>query len=163
MGLIMLSRIFAASAIAAALGAASPAFASDWSWGCIGKLGADRVVFNRSALVVWDANETIKLKELKNSSLDLEPRGGYQFTADDNNSGLAPKLEFTLTTDKATLKVVLTELKSKTLSDRTTRSETREYYNKTFKKTYRYERTGEKPRTLAMDCIEFEISAPIRR
>lgn len=154
----------AAFAIVLAGGAASAATASDWSWGCIGRLGEERIVFNRGSLVVWGADvKPIKLKELRNSVLDLEPNGGDRFNADDNNSGFAPKLGFTLKTDKAVLKVTLTELSSKTISDRTTRSETREFYNRTFKKKYHYERTDEPPRTVTMDCIEFEVSAPIRR
>ena len=153
-------------AIAAAIfgGTAMPAAASDWSWGCIGQLGKNRVVFNRLNLVVWGADvKPIKLEELRNSIFILQPNGGDRYDTDDNNTGFAPKIGFTLKTEKAALKVILTELKSKTLSDRTTRAETREIYNKKFKKTYRYERTDEPPQTIEMDCIEFEVSAPIRR
>jgi len=143
---------------------ASPGTASDWQYGCRGVLpsgDAPVVIFNRSSLILlpkaWVKGSLLAAvnDQLLSSS----------FRAKDNNSGLAPTLVFTRE-DHPDQKLTLTETSSKTISDvhgpagRQPRSEQTTAY----RKVYRWVSNGiyEGPYDIAMDCVNYELSAPLR-
>ncbi len=160
-----------------ALIGAQPVFVSEWNYGCKGALP----VFNGNTIIIFDRDRLAMLPKswVKGTLQDL----GYRDATDqvveiakatDNNSGLAPKLVFThlVYPDK---KVTLTEKSSKTVSEvrRRAGSQPRYEYITIYKKVYSYvsdfgvlgygsDREHLTPLDVQMDCINYELSAPIR-
>jgi hypothetical protein len=143
---------------------AAPSVASDWQYGCRGVLpsgDAPVIIFNRSSLIMlpkaWVKGSLLaSVNDMLLSS---------SFRATDNNSGLAPTLVFTRE-DHPDQKLTLTETSSKTISDahgpagRQPRTEQTTNY----RKVYRWVSNGiyEGPYDITMDCVNYELSAPIR-
>ena len=149
----------------ALIAAASPAAASEWRYGCRGVLpsgDAPIIIFNRASLVMlpkaWVKGSLFAsvYDELLSSS----------FRATNNNSGLVPTMVFTRD-DHPDEKLTLTEKSSKTISDvqrpagRQPRSEQTTIYTK----VYRWVSDGiyAGPYDIKMDCINYELSAPLHR
>jgi hypothetical protein len=149
----------------ALMAAASPAAASEWRYGCRGVLpsgDAPIIIFNRASLVMlpkaWVKGSLFAsvYDELLRSS----------FRATNNNSGLVPTMVFTRD-DHPDEKLKLTEKSSKTISDvqrpagRQPRSEQTTIYTK----VYRWVSDGiyAGPYDIKMDCINYELSAPLHR
>jgi hypothetical protein len=149
----------------ALMAAASPAAASEWRYGCRGVLpsgDAPVIIFNRDSLVMLP-KEWVKgslfaavYEELLSSS----------FRATNNNSGLAPTMVFTRE-DHPDEKLTLTEKSSKTISDveRPAGRQPRSEQTTTYTKVYRWVSDGiyAGPYDIKMDCINYELSAPLRR
>jgi hypothetical protein len=144
---------------------ASPAGASDWRYGCTGVLpsgDAPVIIFNRSELIMlpkaWVKGPLIASvnHELLSSS----------FRATNNNSGLVPTMVFT-SVDHPEDKLTLTEQSSKTISDVRERagSQPRSAQTTTYTKVYRWVSDGiyAGPYEIKMDCINWELSAPLHR
>jgi hypothetical protein len=149
----------------ALLAAASPAAASEWRYGCRGVLpsgDAPVIIFNRTALVMlpkaW-------VKGALFASVDDQLlSSGFRST--NNNSGLVPTMVFTRD-DHPDEKLTLTELSSRTLSDveRPAGRQPRTEHTTTYTKVYRWVSDGiyAGPYEIKMDCINYELSAPLHR
>jgi hypothetical protein len=149
----------------ALLATASPAAASEWRYGCRGVLpsgDAPVIIFNRDSLVMlpksWVKGSLFGAvyEELLSSS----------FKATNNNSGLVPELVFTRD-DHPDEKLTLTEKSSKTISDveRPAGRQPRSEHTTTYTKVYRWVSDGiyAGPYEIKMDCINYELSAPLHR
>jgi hypothetical protein len=149
--------IICAFVLAAAI--ASPASAAVWAWGCIGTLGADKVVYNRNSLTVEPANSSrVELRKLIHNEVELKTADGMRFEAEDGNSGFEKAMEFKRADGNGNQKLVLTETSSRKMSERKGRAGPRDETTTLFKKTYRYAFEGEADRKVAMDCIEYTLS-----
>jgi hypothetical protein len=149
----------------ALIAAASPAAASEWRYGCRGVLpsgDAPVIIFNRSSLVMLP-------KAWVKGSLLASVNDGLlssSFRATNNNSGLVPNVVFTRE-DHPDEKLTLTETSSRTISDvqgpagRQPRSE----QITTYAKVYRWVSDGiyAGPYDIKMNCINYELSAPLHR
>src|SRR5258705_10624966 len=61
------------------------ATAAVWAWGCISRLGHDRVIFNRNSLIVTaEKLPAIALRDLKDNRLSLDAKDGM--TIDNHGS-----------------------------------------------------------------------------
>jgi hypothetical protein len=149
----------------ALIAVASPAAASDWQYGCRGVLpsgDAPVIIFSRSALVMlpkaWVNGPLLGTvnDQLLSSS----------FKAIDNNTGLVAKMVFA-SVDHPEEKLTLTEQSSKTISDvhRPAGSQPRSEQITTYSKVYRWVSEGiyQGPYDIKMDCINYELSAPLHR
>jgi hypothetical protein len=143
----------------------SPALGSEWRYGCRGVLpSGDQpvIIFNRASLIMlpkaWVKGPLVASvnDELLSSS----------FKAVDNNSGLAPNMVFART-DHPDEKLTLTEKSSKTISDvrGPAGGQPRFEQTTTYTKVYRWvsDVIYAGPYDIKMDCINYELSAPIRR
>lgn len=144
-----------------------PAAASDWSYGCRGVLpsgDAPVIIFNRSQLVMlpkaWVKGP---LLESVNSQLLSS-----SFRATDNNSGLVPTMVFTREGHPED-RLTLTEKSSKTISDvhhsPTPGGAPRSDQTTTYRKVYQWVSNSiyEGPYDIEMNCVNYELSAPLRR
>jgi hypothetical protein len=144
---------------------ASPGIASEWSYGCRGVLpsgDAPVIIFNRSSLVMlpkaWVKGPLLASvnDELLSSS----------FRAIDNNSGLVKTMVFTRE-GHPDEKLTLTEQSSKTISDvhHPAGSQPRSEQTTTYSKVYRWvsDSIYAGPYDIKMDCINYELSAPLHR
>jgi hypothetical protein len=144
---------------------ASPAVASEWRYGCRGVLpsgDAPIIIFNRSQLIMlpksWVKGSLFAsvYDELLSSS----------FRATNDNSGLVPTMVFTRD-DHPDEKLTLTELSSKTISDvqRPAGHQPRSEQTTTYTKVYRWvsDSIYAGPYDIKMDCINYELSAPLHR
>ncbi len=149
----------------ALIAVASPAAASEWSYGCRGVLpsgDAPIIIFNRSSLVMlpkaWVKGSLLASvnDELLSSS----------FRAIDNNSGLVPNMVFTRD-EHPDQKLTLTEKSSKTISEvyHPAGSQPRSEQITTYSKVYRWvsDSIYAGPYDIKMDCINYELSAPRHR
>jgi hypothetical protein len=147
------------------IAAASPSAASEWRYGCRGVLpsgDAPVIIFNRSSLVILP-NAWAKGSLLASVNDQLL---SSRFRAADNNSGLVTKMVFTRA-EHPEEKLTLTETSSKTISGahgpagRQPRAE----QITTTRKVYRWVSDGiyQGPYDIKMDCINYELSAPLRR
>src|SRR5579872_1212493 len=89
--------------------------AGDWQWGCMGALGDQQLIFNRYHLIVVPAKpargtlrDVVFRFDLAEGASDI-----VEYSAADSNSGLAPKMDYTLGDDGKD-KITLTEKSSKT-------------------------------------------------
>lgn len=160
--ILCLFTAFAASAIA------SPAVASEWNYGCKGALP----VFNDSQVIIFNRASLVLLPKvwLKGALRDLISHDAFDDViaiakATDNNSGLAPTMVFTLL-EKPDQKLTLTEKSSKTISDvrRPAGSAPRYVQTTTYAKVYRYvsDFGFMGPFDVKMECINYQLSAPLR-
>jgi hypothetical protein len=144
---------------------ASPAVASEWRYGCRGTLpsgDAPIIIFNRFSLIMLPE---ARVKGPLIASVREELLSS-SFKGTDNNSGLVPTMVFTLA-DHLDQKLTLTELSSKTISDVRERagSQPRFAQATTTTKVYRWVSDGiyAGPYDIKMDCINYELSAPVFR
>lgn len=159
------------AALAALLIACNPASAGVWNWGCQGRLGDQRILFDYSGLTIADGQsppdakassrppafttDTVgrairTLKEAKQGVTEFEPAGGI---------GLNSQPVFTRTdADRRTWTVTFTEKSSRRTFHRHKlicgRDEDTDFYSK----VYRYEREGEPARDITMQCYEYQLS-----
>ncbi|QQO14357.1 hypothetical protein JJB99_34540 [Bradyrhizobium diazoefficiens] len=144
---------------------ASPGAASEWHYGCRGVLpsgDAPVIIFNRSSLVMlpkaWVGGSL--LGSVNDELLSAS------FRATDNNTGLVPTMVFTRD-DQAGQKLTLTEISSKTISDvhRPAGRQPRSEQITTYRKVYRWvsDSIYQGPYEIKMDCVNYELSAPMRR
>ena len=154
-----MSARIAACAFIIATAMSSPASAAIWAWGCVGKLGTEQVSYNRYSLIVEPAKFShVKLRQLINNDVELQSEEGIRFESDDGNSGFEKTMGFKRTYKNADQKLILTELSSRQVSNRTGRAGPRDEITTLFKKNYRYALDGEPARTIAMDCIEYVLT-----
>ena len=147
------------------MAATSPAAASEWRYGCRGVLpsgDAPVIIFNRGSLVMLP-------KAWVNGALFASVNDqllSSNFRATNNNSGLVPTMVFT-SEDHPDQKLTLTETSSKTISDvqRPAGSQPRSEQITTYTKIYRWVSDGiyAGPYDIKMDCINYELSAPLHR
>jgi hypothetical protein len=121
-----------------------------------GSLGDTALVFDRNTFLIMPKQlASGDIAGLANSEI-------FTFDADDNNSGFLPVMKFARGA-YPDQKVVLTEKTSKAVSTQTGHVGTREKTTTTFRKAYHYQRLGwtDAPEAdVAMDCIEYMLSAP---
>ena len=146
---------------------AAPARASDWKYGCKGALP----VFNESEAIFFNRELLALLPKgwLKGPLRDFALRDAVDEVvvlakATNENSGLAPTMVFTLL-DHPDQKLTLTETSSKTIADvRDKALGPRLSQTTTYKKVYHYVSDfgylG--PLDVKMDCMNYELSAPLR-
>jgi hypothetical protein len=144
---------------------ASPAVASEWSYGCRGVLpsgDAPIIIFNRSQLIMLP-NAWVKGPLLASVNDELL---SSSFRATNNNSGLVPTMVFTRD-DHPDEKLTLTEQSSKTISEveHAAGHQPRSEQTTTYTKVYRWVSDGiyGGPYDIKMDCINYELSAPLHR
>ena len=158
-------RILYSLTALALIAVGSPSAASEWSYGCRGVLpsgDAPIIIFNRSSLVMlpkaWVKGPLLASvnDELLSSS----------FRAIDNNSGLVTNMVFTRD-EHPDEKLTLTEQSSKTISDvhHPAGSQPRSEQITTYSKVYRWvsDSIYAGPYDIKMDCINYELSAPLHR
>jgi hypothetical protein len=145
-----------------------PGRASEWNYGCKGALpvfdGSELIIFNRQSLFLLPKTW---LKGKLNDLLGHDPSDEVIAVADavNINSGLAPTLVFTLR-DHPEKKLTLTEKSSRTISDVRQRAggAPRFVQNTVYAKVYHYVSDFGflDPFDVKMDCLNYELSAPIR-
>jgi hypothetical protein len=128
------------AAMLAAMIFAPQASAGIMTWGCKGRLGTDRLIFDRYSLVVmppaWASERT----------RDLIKGNIATFAAKRVDEGLLPTMEYVHSQYEGQ-KLTLTEKSSRTIFSRDRRrADRREESTLVTRKIYRYERTDEKPR-----------------
>jgi hypothetical protein len=142
---------------------ASPAAASDWSYGCRGVLpsgDAPIIIFNRDQLIMLP-KAWVKGPLLASVNYELL---SSTFRAINENSGLVPSMVFTRD-DHPDERLTLTEKSSKTISDVQHPGQQRSEQITTYTKVYRWVSDGiyAGPYDIKMDCINYELSAPLHR
>jgi len=151
--------------IAGTMGLASSALAGEWQWGCMGPLGADHIVFQRTELVVIGGKAPPGplddyvlrdgLGKLREGTKAPNILATYE--AEDVNSGLDAKLTFVAPGSGSTL--TLTEQASRTISRRQALiAHCRDEERARVRKTYLVERTGAAPVTTTLTCLEYTLS-----
>lgn len=159
----------AVAAIAvASIAIASPARASEWNYGCKGTLpvfdDSEAILFNRDSLVL------LPKTWLKGTLRDFVLRDPADAVvviakAKDENSGLVQTMMFALL-DHPDQKLTLTEKSSKTISDVREKLAAAPRFAQvtTYTKVYRYvsDFGYMGPFDIKMDCINYQLSAPIR-
>ena len=137
--------------------------AAVWAWGCQGQLTApdQTVIFTRFQMVVLEGKRPpLKPQDLLGEEA-LNPLiggGGAAYDPNNINSGLQDKgITFTRDTEPRS-KITLTEQSSRRLSHKFKVVCGRDDITDMFRKVYRYERDGETPRSLTMQCIEYTLS-----
>ncbi len=164
------SVLFFACMALAMTTAVPPAFASAWNYGCKGVLpvfnDSEVIIFNRDRLVLLPkafANQDATLRYL--ASGDATDAVIEVARAADGNSGLAPTLVFTHASIPEK-KLTLTEKSSKTVSSASGRAgaQPRDARVTYTKKVYRYvsDFGFMGPFDITMDCVNYELSAPLR-
>jgi hypothetical protein len=146
----------------------SPARASAWNYGCKGALP----VFNDSEVIIFNRESLFLLPKawLKGTLRDLLLRDASNDVIEvaksvDMNSGLVPNMVFTLL-EHPDKKLTLTEKSSKTISDARQRAGAQPRFAQTtvYTKVYHYVSDfgylG--PFDLKLDCIDYQLSAPLR-
>ncbi len=158
----MLSRVrflsipFAAASVFAAM--AQPASAGIWTWGCMGKLGQDQVIFNRNSLIVTaEKLPRITLRDLTSSSREFEAKEGLTFDNLGSNDGLKQTMRFKIN-GTSERKLTLIETSSRTTFHRQGHVGKREEETTKFLKTFRYAFDKEPERIIKMQCIEYQLS-----
>ena len=158
----MMSRV---QCLAGALAAASvvffatkPASAGIWAWGCMGKLGNERVIFDRNTLIVTESKQpAVKLEQLGNSGSTLETQDGLTFDNLGGNDGLEKSMSFKIN-DTTGRKLTLIETSSHKTFYRKGHVGRREEYTTKFQKTFRYVFDKEPERTIKMQCIDYVLT-----
>ena len=158
--------VFLLTAIAS-IAITSPAHASDWGYGCKGALP----VFNERTVIIFNRNLLVFLPKawLKGT---LSALASNYTDADvviaktvDENSGLAPTMVFRRL-DHPDQKLTLTEKSSKANSDvREKALGPRLAQTTIYTKHYQYvsDFGYAGPFDIKLDCINYELSAPIRK
>lgn len=147
--------------------AVSPACASEWNYGCKGTLpvfdDSEVIFFNRDLLILlpktW-LKGTLRDFGVRDPAADVVAIA----KAKDENSGLVQTMVFTLL-DHPEQKLTLTEKSSKTVSDvREKLAAPRFAQVTTYTKVYGYvsDFGYMGPFDVKMDCINYQLSAPLR-
>ncbi len=155
-------------ALLALAAAVTPAGASAWSYGCKGVLP----VFNDSETITFNRMSLLLLPKsyIKGTLRDLFVHDAVDDVLEvakavDINSGLAPSMAFT-SLEHPDQKLTLTEKSSKTLSDVRERAGSQPRYAQTttYSKVYHYvsDFGFAGPFDVKMDCMSYELSAPVR-
>ena len=164
--ILLLPAVIAAIAVAF-IATALPARASEWNYGCKGTLpvfdDSEAIFFNRDSLIL------LPKAWLKGTLRDFVLRDPADAVvaiakAKDENSGLVQTMVFTLL-DHPDQKLTLTERSSKTVSDvREKLAAPRFAQVTTYAKVYRYmsDFGYMGPFDIKMDCINYQLSAPLR-
>ena len=157
-----MSRVrFLAAALATAsvvFVTAAPASAGIWAWGCIGKLGNERVIFDRNTMIVTASKQpVVKLEQLGSSGSKLEAQDGMTFNNLGGNDGLEKTMRFEIN-DTSERKLALIETSSRKTFTRKGHIGRREEYTTKFQKTFRYAFDKEPERTIKMQCIEYVLT-----
>jgi len=134
----------------------SPGNASAWNYGCKGALPAfndsETIIFNRGSL------RDLLLRDASDDVVEFAK-------AVDVNSGLVPNMVFTLP-GHPDQKLTLTEKSSKTISDVRRRAGNQPRFEQAtvYTKVYHYvsDFGYYGPFDVKMDCINYELSAPLR-
>ena len=141
------------------IGTPREAFAGVWRWDCMGPLGDQQIIFTRYNLIIvpskpsrGNLRDLIFLDDLTKGPSEIE-----QYIAADVNSGLVPKMEFTLGDDQKN-KITLTEKSSKTISHHTAMVCGRDESTEVSRKVYHYERNGEPTRDVTLQCREYMLT-----
>jgi len=146
--------------------AADAASAAIWEWGCMGALGSEQIIFNRNRLIVVAGKAPPgKLDEFVRSG-QFAAEGGHSpatvaivatYQPDESNDGLAGTLRFTGAGDNR--KLILTELFSRRIGHSARLiAHCRDETVDRFRKNYRVERDQEPPRTVTLECMEYQLS-----
>src|ERR1051326_7478871 len=144
--------------LSAVLVPGAPASAGIWAWGCMGKLGNERVIFDRNTLIVTTSKEPrVKLQDLGSSGSKLETQDGTMFDNYGSNDGLKQTMRFETNGDpKQTLTLI--ETSSRTTFHHNGHVGKRDEETTKFLKTFRYSFGKEPARTIKMQCIEYQLS-----
>ena len=138
--------------------ATTPASAGIWAWGCIGKLGNERFIFNRDTMIVTASKlPRVKLQDLANNGPRLETEDGTTFENLSNNDGFEKAIRFEKNGDPEQ-KLTLTEIASRRTFLREGHVGRREETTAKFLKTFRYALDKEPARTIKMQCIEYVLT-----
>lgn len=158
----MISRIgFLAAVVAAAsvvFVTVAPASAGIWAWGCMGKLGNERVVFDRNTMIVTASKHPrVKLEQLGSAGSKLETEDGMTFENLGGNDGFEQTMRF-MKNDQSEQKLTLIETASRKTFYRKGHVGRREEYTTKFLKTFRYALDKEPERKIKMQCIEYVLT-----
>jgi len=146
------------AATAMAIFATAPASAGIWAWGCIGKIGHERVIFDRNTLIVTASKHPrVKLQDLANNGPRIETQDGTTFENLGNNDGFEKTLRFA-TNGEPEQKLALIETASRKTFHRKGHVGRREEYTTKFLKTFRYAPDKEPERRITMQCIEYVLT-----
>jgi hypothetical protein len=162
-----LRNLAAISVLAMLLAASGSASAAILSFGCMGKLGNQMIVFNRDGLYIADAKmlagkrkkftaDTVDdaISALKNAKESV-----IEFGSDGVGDLDETPIQFSLTGDnKKTQKAVFTHVSSKRLSHKHRTICGRDEDTDLYRSIYRYERDGEPPRGIKMQCFYYQLS-----
>jgi hypothetical protein len=134
--------------------------AAVWHWGCQGQLGQQLVIFDRARIYVLDGKPVPgALQEAIDDKMRKLAESKQPFYIDQNgNEGFDyDKREFIRYGDE-TKKIVMTETASRRTSHHARLICGRDEIIDTFRKTFRFERTGEPARDITMQCFEYNLS-----
>ena len=149
---------FALAAVSAVFVTVDPASAGIWAWGCIGKLGNERVIFDRNTMIVTSSQlPRVTLQNLASSGSNLETQDGLTFDNLGSNDGLQQTMQFMIN-DTSERKLTLIETSSRTTFHRNGHVGKRDEETTKFLKTFRYSFGKEPARTIKMQCIEYQLS-----
>ena len=145
--------------VCALLAALSPeASAGIWAWGCMGKLGKERIIFNRDTMIVTASKlPRVKLQDLAHNGPRLETDEGTTFENLSSNGGFEKTIRFEKNGDPEQ-KLTLTETASRRTYLREGHVGRREETTTKFLKTFRYTLDKEPERTIKMQCIEYVLT-----
>jgi hypothetical protein len=124
----------------------------------MGKLGNERVIFDRNTLIVTESKQpAVKLEQLGNSGSTLETQDGLTFDNLGGNDGLEKSMSFKIN-DTTGRKLTLIETSSHKTFYRKGHVGRREEYTTKFQKTFRYVFDKEPERTIKMQCIDYVLT-----
>jgi hypothetical protein len=149
-----------ACALLIVIGAAAPADAAIWAWGCQGQLGGQQVIFNRYSLVVVDTKQKLgDIHKLRMTEIELPPGtpSHASYAAEDDEGGFLKTMAFTRK-DERKRKVTLIEQSSRQISHQHKLICGRDEDTVIYRKVYRYQREEEPARTISMQCLEYQLS-----
>jgi hypothetical protein len=137
------------------------------SFGCLGRLGDQRIVFNRDGLLVVNAKTpagkpTTFTADTVGDAISAIKQGKDSYTefGPDSVDGLdETPIQFSLIdAEKNTHKVVFTQTASKRVSHRHRMICGRDEDTDLFRNIYRYERDSEPARDIKMQCFYYQLS-----
>ena len=124
----------------------------------MGKLGNERVIFDRNTLIVTASKlPRVKLQDLASSGSRLETEDGTTFDNYGANDGLKQTMRFETNADPKQ-RLTLIETSSRWTFHRQGHVGRREEETTKFLKTFRYALDKEPERTIRMQCIEYTLS-----
>jgi hypothetical protein len=157
----MLKRPAVGGAIVALVLAALPlqANAGISAWGCASEFkGGTQIIFNQAVLLMLDQPSQLDLMAIILDSDGLEKHPSRsRFKARVFSTSFEPK-KLRFGANEADAPLLLTERSSKRVSYRNGRAGPRDEITTRWRKIYRIEGNGEKPRDVAMNCMEYILS-----
>jgi hypothetical protein len=162
-----LRNLAAIPVLAMLLAASGSASAAILSFGCMGELGDQLIVFNRDGLYIADSKlfagkrkkftaDTVDdaISALKNAKESV-----IEFGSDGVGDLDETPIQFSLTDDnKKTQKAVFTHVSSKRLSHKHRMICGRDEDTDLYRSIYRYERDGAPARDIKMQCFYYQLS-----